>query len=96
MSMSPENYRLLEPECNTLIQKAELYLQGKYIGGKSHPMEFVSDAMRICDEISEKYQECMMAAKNAKTPVIRRKYENFAAKLESLRGRILEQYERDC
>ena len=96
MSMSPENYRLLERECNTLIQKAELYLQGKHISGKSYSMEFVFDAMGICNEISQRYQECITAAKNAKTSIIRGKYDNLAAKLNSLRERILERHKGEC
>lgn len=92
MSLSPENYRNMERDSKKLINMAEMYVNGKGVDNYDLPMSFVGDEMELCSQLSEQYQKCVIAAKNAKGTEIREKYYELARQLDYYREKIQRRY----
>lgn len=95
VSMSPENYRRLEKESQELIEQAEKFLIGRTPTGQIIPMTCVVDVINLCNNLSQKYQECVTASKNAKNGNVKEKYNYWAQKLAFCRKQIMNRYSID-
>lgn len=90
--MSPENYRMLEKTSKGLIEQAEKFLVGKTPDDHIIPMTCIKDVIKLCMDLSEKYQECIIASKNAKGTGVENKYADLAHTLNSYRTKIATYY----
>lgn len=87
--MTPENYRLFKNRCRELINRIDIYVEGKTMDGLIRPMDFLKETQNLSNEISETIGKCEMLMKNVKTDDIKQQYQEILYELCACRERLL-------